>query len=308
MNIKSWISENKTASSLLIAFVILSTGLGYLAWSAWDDYDVATVEYTAKAKELDTLSHNTIFPSASNLKKLLQTLGQDQTNLDNLKKALQTYRIPAFGEIDKVKQQDQPQFFQDALRAQVTAIKSLASSLGSTLPPTFYLGMDEYENRLPQPDQLQLISRQLTVLSWVAKSVVSQKGVIVADFARIAPESSKSLPAKKKAASTGSESNAFESLGSTRITLRCGQGAFRELINTLSTAPYFLVIEDIKVQNSVGEPPRRDATPAASEQTPDGSSAIQRLPIVVGRESLNVLLKIRTLDFPAVQGQQELLK
>lgn len=308
MNIKSWILENKTASTLLIVFLLFTAGLGYLAWSAWDDYAVATGEYTTKAKELDTLSHNTIFPSASNMRKLLQTLSQDQASLDNLKTALQAYKIPSFGEIEKIKPQDQPQYFQDALRAQVTAIKSLASSLGSTLPPTFYLGMDEYENRLPQPDQLPILSRQLTALSWIAKTLVSQKGVIVADFARLAGDSPKSSGAQKKPATAGTDSHVFDSLGSTRVALRCGQGAFRELINTLSLAPYFLLIEDIKVQNSVGEPPRRDATPAAIEQTSDGSSPIQRLPIVVGRESLNVLLKIRILDFPASKGQTEMSK
>ena len=308
MNIKSWIFENKTASTLLIVFVLFIAGLGYLAWSAWDDYGVATAEYMTKAKDLDTLSHNTIFPSASNLRKLLQTLSQDQDNLDNLKKALEAYRIPSFGEIEKIKPQDRPQYFQDTLRTQVTAIKSLASSLGSTLPPTFYLGMDEYENRLPQPDQLPTLSRQLTILSWIAKSVVSQKGVIVADFARLAADSPKASGAQKKLAAAGTDSNVFNSLGSTRIALRCSQGAFRELINSLSSAPYFLVIEDLKVQNSVGEPPRRDATPPVSEQTSDGSSLIQRLPIVVGRESLNILLKIRTLDFPATNGQTEISK
>lgn len=308
MNIKSWILENKTASSLLIVFVLFTSGLGYLAWSAWDDYAVATGEYTAKAKELEALSHNAIFPSASNLRKLLQTLGQDQANLDNLKKALQAYRVASFGEIEKIKPQDQPQYFQDALRTQVTAIKSQASTLGSTLPPTFYLGMDEYENRLPQPDQLSILSNQLTVLSWLAKTVVSQKGVIVAEFARVATDSSKPSGSQKKATPTASESTPFVSLGSTRIALRCGQGAFRELINALSSAPYFLVIEDIKIQNSVGEPPRRDAAPAVSDQNADGSAPTQRLPIIVGRESLNILLKIRILDFPAVKGQPELTK
>ena len=309
MNIKLWFLENKTIAALVALFIVATAGLGYFAYIAWDDYGSATAEYSSKASELDTLSHQAIFPSASNLRKLIQTLSKDQANLDQLRQALQSYRIPSFGEIEKIKPQDQPQYFQDTLRAQVTTIKSLAASLGSTLPPTFYLGLDEYENRLPQPDQLFTLSKQLTVLKWLAANIVSNKGMIVADFTRL-PDAAKSVALQKKSGTrsvSGENQNTtsalYDSLGSTRVTLRCSQGAFRELINAISVSPYFLMIEDIKVQNSVAEPPRRDTAPPATEQSSDGSTSIQRLPVVVGRESLNIFIKIRTIDFPIAQNQ-----
>lgn len=170
MNIKLLFQQNKPAVSLGATFVLGSLVLGYMTWSAWDNYSTATADYTSKASELDRLSHKEIFPSDSNLKKLSETLSKNQDNLDKLRKALQSYHIGTFGEFDKIKPQDQPQFFQDTLRTEVTAIKSLAASAGSTLPPTFYLGLDDYENRLPQPEQLPLLSRQFTVLEWLGKN------------------------------------------------------------------------------------------------------------------------------------------
>lgn len=311
MNINSWLSENKSTVALAALLVFGSLALGYLSFVSWDNLGVVTAEYNSKAADLDRLAHKTPFPSAANLRKLTQTLKQSQADLDKLREALLIYHILPFGAFDKTKPQDQPQYFQDALRSQVTAIKSLATTNGSTLPPTFYLGLDEFENRLPQPEQLPILSKQLTVLDWLAKSLVGLKGVTVVEFARIPSDTTRSSTTQKNSLPASRNSTApilpYDSLGSTRIILRCGQGAFRELVNTISTGPYFLVIEDIKVQNSVVEPPRRDATPSTDQPT-DGSTTVQRLPIVVGRESLNVVLKIRTIDFMAQQNQQEVSK
>jgi hypothetical protein len=73
------------------------------------------------------------------------------------------------------------------------------------------------------------------------------------------------------------------------------------------------VIDSIQIQNSSTEPPRREA-PAQTSAQPSTQSTepstqstepsatnepvIQRLPIVVGRETLTVTIKVRALDFP----------
>jgi hypothetical protein len=308
MNIKAIFLENKAASSLALTFVLGTAVLGYLTWSAWDNYGSATADYSSKASTLDQLSHKEVFPSDSNLKKISETLSDNQANLDKLRKALEAFHVATFGEFDKIKPQDQPQYFQDTLRSEVTAIRTLATTSGATLPPTFYLGLDDYENHLPQPEQLPLLSRQLTVLEWLGKSISGLKGAIVADFSLIPTDKGKqgAAPGSQRrgpnapSATTPEAGLPYETLGSMRITLRCDQGEFRDLINALSAAPYFLVIEDIKIQNSSGEPPMRDTAPAAPDQpSADGSQPAQRLPIIVGRETINVYLKIRMIDFPS---------
>jgi hypothetical protein len=310
MNINYWLSENKPLAALLAITVIGSGVLGYLVYSAWDDYGSATAIYSSKASDLDRLSHNPIFPSSSNLKKINQTLMEDRSNLDKLRTACAAYIIPPIGGIEKVKPQDQPQYFQDTLRKLVTDIKALAASMNSTFPPSFYLGMDEYENQLPAPEQLSILPKQLTVLHWIAKVIANQKGVVVAEFSRLQPDANKNSSAQKSPNTpAGSDKTGpaapYEALGGARITLNCSQASLHELINTLSSAPYFLVIEDLKIQNSVTEPPRRDAALQPTDQPSDGSGTIQRLPIVVGRESVNVIIKIRFIDFPSVKNQQE---
>ena len=296
MNIKTWVSENKLASALLLLFIVALAGLGWLTTTAWDDYAAATTEYNTKSANLANLSKGTPFPSASNLKKLIATQNQNQANVEKLQSALSVFHIAPFGNIAKAKPQDQPQTFQDALRAQVTEIKTLAATSGSTLTPSFYLGLEDFENKLPAQDQTVILARQLTVLNWLAKTVAAQKGTNIAEFTRLPEKSVEKKPGDQPPAKNIQAP--FETVGTFQISLRCQQPDFRDLVNAFMAAPYFLMIETLQVQNSNGEPPRRDATPTAPDQSPDSVGAIQHIPIIVGRESLNISMKIRAVDFP----------
>jgi hypothetical protein len=309
-NFTTWLSENKRATSLAVLFILGAAILSWLTLGAWENYASVTTEYSAKASQLTSLSKLKLFPNSSNLKKLEATLTQTQSDLEKLRASLEHYRIPPFGTIESSKPQDRPQYFQDALRNQVTEIKSLSGISGSTLPPSFYLGLDDFENRLPPTDQLPSLAKELTVLNAIATIVTTQKGTIVTEFSRIRPSATASNPlASQKNKSTPQETPKaqlpYEDLGAIRINLRCGQIEFHQLIKAFAAAPYFLVIEEIKIQNSAGEPPHRNISTAApapkDDQPSDGSTTIQRLPIIVGCESLNIMLQIRIFDFPAKQ-------
>ncbi len=287
--------------------------MGWLVLGAWENYATVTAEYSSKASQLTSLAHLKLFPNAANFKKLEATLAQTHSDLGKLRTALEHYRIPPFGNIETSKPQDRPQYFQDALRAQVTEIKTLSEISGSTLPPAFYLGLDAYENNLPPSDQLHSLTRELTILNSLATMVAIQKGTVVTAFARARDASSTAFPHKKKPSPQGAPKLQlpYEDLGAIHISLRCGQIEFHQLLQAFADAPYFLVIEKITIQNSAEEPPRRNAsappTPRA-DQPPDGSPSIRRLPIIVGCESLNISLKIRIFDFPAEQNQPDSTK
>lgn len=301
-NFKTWLTENKLTAALA-AFLILATGaLGWFVYSSWDDYASAQAEYASKSAQLSGLSHKKPFPNEENLAKVTDNLNQEQSDLEKLNKTLESYRVPSFNNLDKVKPQDLPQKFQDALRTEVTRIKSLATSSGTTLPPGFYLGLEEYENSLPQPEETLSLAKQLTVLSWMAETLTTQKGMILTEFTRIA---AKQVPKKeasgspKPPASSATESISlpYQSAGTIRVSFRSNQGSFRDIVNSLSSSPYFLLIEGIQLQNTSMEPPRRDAAVQGADPTLAGTNGLQRLPIIVGRELLNISLKIRVLEF-----------
>lgn len=305
-----WLSENKLAASLAGAF-LLGTGIaGLMTFWAWDGYSAASQDYAEALAKLTKLDQQNPFPSEANRKELESTLVREQAEAESLLKSLQAYRLPSFHDLDKAKPQDRPQLFQDALRAQVTSIKSAAAGKGVTVPPGFYLGLEEYENRPPSQEEAVPLSKQLTALNWIAEKLVTHQGLILSDFARVLPApAAKAGETPKKATPAGDKpKSTYETLGTVRISFRCDPASLRELLNGISSAPYFFVIETIQVQNSVPEPPRRNAPAQLETQTTaatDGQAPAQRLPIIVGREQLNVSFKIRFLEFNAPSQPQQ---
>jgi hypothetical protein len=295
----AWFKENTLAAALIAVLVLGTLALGTLAYIAWDDYGTATADYSSKAAQLLKLSQQKPFPSEKNLLSLEKTFATEQNGLQLLIKNLQKYEVPPFADIENAKPQDRPQRFQDALRNEVTRIKNLANSTGATLPPGFYLGLEEYENRLPTQEDVHMLSKQLTVLSRMAELLACHKDMILSDFSRVGNDS----PAKKEVLkkplpqSPAKENSPYEVTSGIKLGFRCNQGSFREIVNSVSTSPYFLIIDQLLVQNTATEPPRRDAQPATAPPTPDGSAPVQRLPIVVGRELLNVSMKLKGLEF-----------
>lgn len=303
-NIKTWLSENKLAATLVAVFLALTGALVWISLTAWDSYDSSSSEYSSKANELKELCRKNPYPSPANLRLLAATIDQEKTDLDKLTSELRHFRVTGYGDLENIKPSERPQHFQDILRDEVTKIKSLAESTGSSLPSSFYLGLGEYENKPPAQEDVLGLAKQLTVLSWVAETLVSHKGMLIAEFQNIQQKQTdikndlRVRPALNIAAKTPTSSTAFETTAIARISFHCDQISFREVVNSLSAAPYFLLIDSLMVQNSSSEPPPRVSTPQTPESNPTGAPQRQRLPIVVGHESLNISIKLRALEFP----------
>jgi hypothetical protein len=295
--ITAWFKDNTLAASLIAVLFVGSLVLGILSYYAWDDYSSASAEYTSKTSQLLKLSQQKPFPSEANLRALESIFTTEQSSLQALVRQLQKYDVPPFGDIANAKPQDRPQRFQDALRNEVTRIKNLAVSTGANLPPGFYLGLEEYENRLPTQEDVQLLSKQLTVMSWLAELLACHKDLTLSEFLRVNSESPlKKEPLKKPA--PAKEALPYQITSGIKFGFRCNQGSLREIVNSVSAAPYFLMIDQLLVQNTSTEPPRRDALQPTTPPSPaDGTAVVQRLPIVVGRELLNVSMRLRGLEF-----------
>lgn len=282
-----------------------------MTYNAWYAYSSASQSYIDAVADLSKLNQQNPFPSEANKTQLSSTLVQEQSAADNLIKSLQTYRIPSFKDLEKAKPQNRPQLFQDALSSQVTAIKAAASSKGVALPLGFYFGLEAYEKSPPSQEEVVGLSKQLSALNWIAEKLANSEGLDLKEFARVLPSSIEKYnePAKKTAPANSEKTTAiYESLGSMRTTFICDQPSLYKLVNEISSAPYFLIIESIQVQNSLLEPPRRtSSSPQAAQAptSPDGQNQVQRLPIIVGRELINVSMKIRFLEFAAPQQQPQ---
>ena len=299
---KIWLSENKLAASLAAAFLLCTGVVGWMTFTAWDGYATAAQDYAEAVSKLTKLNQQNPFPSEANRTQFQSLLVRQQSEIDNLLKSLEAYRIP--DDLEKTKPQDRPQVFQDALRSKVTDVKKTAAANEATVPLGFYLGLEEYENRPPAPEEVVGLSKQLTVLNWIAEKLVSHNKLIVSEFSRVlpAPAAKTGETPKKPSLPSGDKTKAaYVSLGCMKTSFQCDPSSLRELLNEISSAPnFFFVIETIQVQNSAPEPPRRNAPPESSTPAPataDGQQPEMRLPIIVGKEKINVFLKIRVLEF-----------
>jgi len=311
--ITTWLSDNKGPSAFAAVFLLLSAIAGWFAYNAWDDYSAAMQGYSDAASKLSRMAKQSPAPSEANLLQLGKTMEAEQSSLNDLLGALRKYRIPAFSGVEKAKPQDAPQLFQDALRAQVTKLKTQAAANGATLPSGFYLALEEYENRLPLPDDAVPLAKQLTVFNWISERLIAHSGLIIAEFSRVSAGSPQTAKTERKPlpAPTAQKSELpYESPASLKVSFRCDQGSLREILNSLGQSPYFFVIDSLQLQNTVTEPPRRDssvqqATQPAPSPGADGQTAVQRIPIVVGREQINASLRIRILEFPESAPNQQ---
>jgi hypothetical protein len=303
-DLMTWLRENRLPALLAGILLIGGVILGWFALSAWDEYDAARQSYAEAVAKLTRISTPVAplpYPDAQNLANIKSDLENQKDILSKLLKNLEACRVGVFGDLDKAKAQDRPQLFQDTLRSEVTRIRNLASSKGVTIPPSFYIGLDEYENRPPANDDVMSLARQLTVLDWLASTLASRDGLILSEFDRIKPSLPPKTDASKKTPLPESSKTTvpWETLCTTRVSFRCDQTALRDLLNAISSAPYFLVIESLQLQNSVCEPPPRNTqTPSGNQPSAHEAGGLQRLPIIAGREQVNVSMKIRTFVFP----------
>lgn len=304
---KTWLDENRLPAVTLLVFLIVGGALGWFVYGAWENYATALNERDAATSTLNQLLNQNPPPSDQNVITLSKAVDAERASLNALLSKLVTYRIPSFAKLDDAKPQDAPRLFQDALRAEVTKQRTAADASGVRYSPTFYLGLEEFENRLPQASEIDSLSRQLTVSSWIAQKIFSHRELVLLEFARqnLSPSPAKSTqqPSKKPNESSKQAAKPWSSLGTLKVTLECDQGSLREVLNAISQAPYFLIIDSLQLQNTAKSAPRRDSAgtnnldaPAASDGNTD---AIRRLHLVVGKERVYASFKITMIDFPA---------
>jgi hypothetical protein len=305
-NLKIWFQQNTLPAVFGGIFLVLSLILGCTTYIMWSGYGAAREERSDMLARMEKLAKQTPPPTEANLALISKTFETENTSYQNLLRKLSGYHIPAHANLDKAKPQEAPRLFQDALRTEVTKTRALADGTGSRYSPTFYLGLEDYENRLPQPAEVDSLSRQLTVLVWLSKQLLSHQGLNLLEFSKERPPVISKSSEAKKPNETPKVDLPAQSLAIYKVTFESDQSAFRDVINALSQGPFFLVLESLQIQNSAKTPPSRQVAAPAEGTAPlpdnQGPDGMKRQQVVVGREKVDVSLKVRILDFPQVQS------
>jgi len=329
----NWIKKNPVLTGIAAFFAVVIIALGYLVYTASANLAEVNASYKKEVRDLQTLQNSKPYPNEENLEKSAAALEQYTQVVSELKTNLMGRQLET--------KDISPQGFQDRLRQEVSGVQQRASASEVQLGPNFYLGFNEYQNSLPEPEAAPLLARQLEEILYVVNSLIELRveAILAVNRPPLPEESGISAAATPTPTPRNTKRRRQDDKQETRtgpvlikrpfdVAFRSKQGKFRQAFNSLLDAPDFLIVRAINVQNSAQEGPliindgAEQPVAAAPQPQPSGSTQsaadlllgggptpgaggdsgsvvqpVKDLRMVVGRESLTVILRLEALDF-----------
>lgn len=289
-----WIQENSFLAGLA-AITLVGIGIQlYFVNTAVARYEETSAAYVDSVQKLQALQNRSPFPHEENLKKAEALAEEFKSELLALRTQLAAMEAPLNPSVT-------PQQFIDDLRGRVDAVLAKAAQAEVTLPDGFYLGFDQYSNKLPDDKAAPALARQLFVIDKLVNRLIDFKVKAIDGLAR------RPLP----------EEQATEKPEPTKILQRyvidlaftSEQSKFRAAFNSLLNAEDFIIVRAVSVQNSNPVGPaiaQGEKFPATS---PEASPAVEktgdRLEVILGQELVKVTTQIEILDFEKPEAPQE---
>lgn len=282
-----WFKNNPFLATLgALAAVVLVAG-GYLLFAELGRLDEEQSSFDQKKTQLQRLQGNKPFPNQANVAATRKEAEEAAALLQELAEEL-AVELPS----------TTPQAFQDELAGMVKEIGEKAAAKKIGLPENFYLGFEQYETQLPAADIAPRLSSQLRTINAVAlvllDSQVESLGSIVRAPVRgeagsdVAEEESEERGRKNKRESQAPELEMvpFD------IAFNANQSAFRTAFNRISELQPPVFVRLVAVENSAPAPPSKSADAEASEPQAEQPSPPSGIRPVVGRETVNVSLRL----------------
>lgn len=302
------LNKNPFLVGLAVVAVVLLGGLGFYASQAFSTFTEELDAYDRSVKTLHRLQNAVPYPSAENLAAARAAIGEYQAQLATLDAALRKHQPP-------LPQDKTPNQFQDELRREVSQVTTKAATDKVELPADFYLGFDEFKTGLPSTVVAPFLARQLAVFRWLADTLIDA-GIKRIDLWQRLP-----LPVEKDEALAAFPENPTPEqlirISPLVLSFTGEQARVRRALNDIFRSPNFFIVRSLEILNSNREAPLKSAVPGAEApagqaQAPQPSlsdlfgdasaageapSASQDLPIVLGRETVTVRLRLEFLDF-----------
>jgi len=146
--------------------VLVLGGLGYLVYSAWDNFSQVSDSFNAQASTLHQLQTRIPFPAQDNLEKYKGEYGDLLDATRNLATTLSTMSLPI--------EDMSPSGFQSRLVETASGLAADAAKAGVTLPPKFFLDFDKYQTTQPSPEAAGPLARQLGALKIAMDILVTE--------------------------------------------------------------------------------------------------------------------------------------
>ncbi|HLB33200.1 MAG TPA: Amuc_1099 family pilus-like system protein, partial [Chthoniobacterales bacterium] len=269
---------------IAIAILALATLSYSLCKNALAFYH-AEQTYHAVAKKLAALTF-----SVEYLQKAEGATVQEKILVQELVDQFQKYQIS----LPKDLRQLTPALFQDHLRHDVSEVKEKAIEAPITLPEDFFLGLNQYENIPPPPQELEKAIEQEILLCHIATKILEHPRLKLEQF-----ELQESSEKKKR---TSNSSSYITPLGTLLINFTTDERAFQKLFNDIVENPYLYIIESMSVENSNPTPPPHETLTYNAEPL-TGTNSIFPMKLLLGNEQLTVTMRLQLLNFAPPLGE-----
>lgn len=294
-----WIQENPFLAGLA-AIVLVGIGVQlYFINTAMSRFEETSTAYGDSVQKLQALQNRSPFPNDENLKKTEALAEEFKTELRALRGQLASMEAPLNPSIT-------PQQFVDDLRGRVDLIAAKASKVGVVLPEGFYLGFDQYSNKLPDDKAAPALARQLFVIDKLVNRLIDFKVKGIDGLAR------RPLP-EEEATAAKPEGPKILQRYVIDLAFTSEQSKFRAAFNSLLNTEDFLIVRAVGVQNSSPAGPVIARGDNTSGPVPDpilgvkpaAEKSSDHLEVILGQELVKVTSQIEILDFEEPEAPKE---
>jgi hypothetical protein len=286
-SLMDWFKQNPFLGSLAFATVLFVIASGYYAYTTHSEFVLQTEEYSVKTSAVAQARGTKPFPNQTNLEAAQAEKAEAEKIIGEMNALLSQ-------KSGKVDQSLNPQAFQDRLNAQVSKIEKAARSAQVELPENFYLGFDEYRNQLPSATAAPLLGQQLDSISSVI-TILVEAGVKAINAVRRQPLSVES--AKQDTTDKPEKNPNNLILAPFEVSFVADQTNFRLALNKIVTADPIIFVRLVSVANSQQSPPaKQNGMNSDPQSNADQPSAETSIPVLLGKETLNVDLRLATIS------------
>jgi len=297
----NWFQQNRWLGTFLIIVGVATLLSAFFLWRAHNSFEEASARFNEVASERNRLEHLDPFPSDANYQKMKVHIENYGGAVEKMKEDLKIRMLPITPFA--------PNEFQSRLRQVTLATSEKARANKVKLPPSFYMGFEEFTASLPNTAAAPLLSQQLSQIALLMNILIDARvdsltalhRTSLAEERGAAPAATP-IPGRKPGGTAASGPTMIER-NIVDLTFVAAPSAARKVLNQIaSSSQQFYIIRTLHVRNQKEKGPPREQTaegagPSGTQSDASKAPANGALKFIVGNEHIETSARIEMLRF-----------
>jgi len=295
--VTDWFKQNPFVGGITALTAVLALAGLYFAYSHSASLTEQTDLFATNTSAASQLQSAKPFPNKENIEAAESELKQATKVLEDLATEVSKQTVAADPALT-------PRAFQDKLSAAAASAESSAAATGVSIPEDFYLGFTGYKAEPPSQAAAPMLGQKLETIASVTAILLKSgvKQLVAIERAPLAAEKPSETDED-----TGAESDSTTAqLAPFDVEFVADPASFRSALSAIITSRPIVMVRLVSVSNSNPAPPAKESTTANQEPTepPSTSEMAAQIPVVFGKETLTVKLRLASVSLPAPVAKQ----